>query len=269
MERIELVHQLNTMLLREMPQHRQSADQFSQDLVSQRRLLRSLMNLRPPLPLSVDYVDLEDQLLSAERQEKGVIDVSTLPTTAEPHIVLWRGDITRINAESIVNAANSALLGCFHPCHDCIDNAIHSAAGLQLREECSRIMREQGHEEPAGRAKITSAYHLPSKYVVHTVGPIVAGHLQNNDCVLLASCYSSCMALAEQNNIQSIAFCCISTGEYRFPAEKAAEIAIHTVQEYLSNRQTKMKVIFNVFKESDERTYRRILGANRSAENSI
>lgn len=262
MEKIELIQKLNEILLEEMPHYQQSAEQFTRDISSQRQLLRSLMNVRTPLPLCKDYVALQDQLLSYEREEKGVVNVSSLPTTADPHIILWRGDITRINAEGIVNAANNTLLGCFHPCYSCIDNAIHSAAGLQLREECSRIMKKQGYEEPTGQAKITAAYNLPSKYVIHTVGPIIIGRLEQRDCEQLASCYQSCLEMAERNKVKSIAFCCISTGEYRFPADKAAEIAIHTVQEYLSNSKSEIKVIFNVFKESDETFYRRILGAN-------
>jgi O-acetyl-ADP-ribose deacetylase (regulator of RNase III) len=266
MGKLELVNRLNAILLSEMPQHRQAADRFPQDLASQRQILRWLMNLRPPLPLKDEYVALEETLLSAERQERGVIDISALPTTRDPRIALWRGDITRLGADAIVNAANSALLGCFHPGHGCIDNAIHSAAGLRLREECAGIMRKQGHDEPTGQAKITAAYNLPSKFVIHTVGPIIAGELTNRDCDLLAACYHSCLALAQQNEITSIAFCCISTGEYHFPAGRAAEIATHTVRETLSKTQTKIKVIFNVFKESDERIYRLILGENRSIE---
>lgn len=167
MEKIELIQKLNEILLEEMAQYQQSAEQFTRDISSQRQLLRSLMNVRTPMPLRNDYVALQDQLLSYEREEKGVVNVSSLPTTTDPHIILWRDDITRINAEAIVNAANSTLLGCFQPCHSCIDNAIHSAAGLQLREECSRIMKKQGYEEPTGQAKITAAYNLPSQYVIH------------------------------------------------------------------------------------------------------
>lgn len=267
-QRTQWVEKLNAMLLGEMPQYRQSAEQIPQDQTSRRRLLRALMNLRPPFPLTGEYIQLQDQLLCAERQEKGVIDISALPPLADPQMMLWRGDITRLNATAIVNAANSALLGCFHPCHNCIDNAIHSAAGLQLRDECNGIMLRQGYEEPTGQAKITAAYSLPSRFVIHTVGPIIAGELTKRDCELLASCYLSCLELAEQNDIQSIAFCCISTGEFHFPAEEAAEVAIRTVRKYLSDSQNKMKVIFNVFKESDERIYRRILGENGSIKNS-
>lgn len=259
MERLEKLKKINRMLLEEMPQHRKFAAQFTDETFSQRQLFRSLMNVRPAMPLSQEYIELQDMILSAEHKEKGVVDVLSLPTTADPNIILWRGDITRLNSDVIVNAANSALLGCFYPCHGCIDNAIHSAAGSRLREACSEIMDKQGHEELAGQAKMTKAYNLPSKYVIHTVGPIITGPLQERDRELLTSCYLSCLALAERNKLKSIAFCCISTGEYRFPADVAAEIAVNTVKKFLKNSNGEMKVIFNVFKESDEAIYRNIL----------
>lgn len=262
MERLELVRTLNELLLRDMPQYRKEAERFESDPRSQRRLLRSLMNVRPPLPLSPGYLALQDELLSAERQEKGVVEVSSLPSTGVPRRLIWRGDITRLAADAIVNAANSALLGCFHPCHGCIDNAIHSAAGLQLREECRGLMECQGHEEPTGGSKITAAYNLPCKYVIHTVGPIITGPLQPEDCEALASCYRSCLELADQNDVKSIAFCCISTGEFHFPADRAAQIAVRTVREYWPDNKEERTVIFNVFKESDEILYRRILCGN-------
>lgn len=250
------------MLLEEMPQYKISATQFSNEIFSHRKLFRSLMNVRPPMSLSKEYIELQNMILSYERDERGVVDVSSLTAISNPNIILWRGDITRLNADAIVNAANSALLGCFHPCHGCIDNAIHSAAGSQLRDECSKIMDKQGSEEPTGQAKITGAYNLPSKQVIHTVGPIITGLIKERDCELLASCYLSCLALAEHNRLQSIAFCCISTGEYRFPAEKAAKIAVNTVKKYFKSSHSEMKVIFNVYKESDEAIYRNILGEN-------
>ena len=155
------------------------------------------------------------------------------PVPSDPRIILWQGDITRLDADAIVNAANSQLLGCFRPGHNCIDNVIHSAAGLQLREECAEIMRRQGHEEPTGQAKITGGYNLPAKYVLHTVGPIIMERVTEEDCELLASCYRSCLKLAEENSLKSVAFCCISTGVFRFPKEEAARIAVSTVRESL------------------------------------
>lgn len=258
MEKLDELKKINRMLLEDMPQHKKFAAQFTDEIFSQRQLFRSLMNVRPAMPISKEYIELQDLILSDEQKEKGVVDALSLPTTADPNIILWRGDITHLNADAIVNAANRALLGCFHPCHGCIDNAIHSAAGSQLRDECSKIMVKQGHEEPTGQAKITEAYNLPSKHVIHTVGPIISGLLQERDCELLASCYLSCLALAERNKLKSIAFCCISTGEYRFPADIAAEIAVNTVKKYLKNSNGELKVIFNVFKESDEVIYRNI-----------
>lgn len=152
------------------------------------------------------------------------------------------------------------MLGCFVPCHACIDNAIHSAAGLQLRQECAEIMRQQGHEESTGQAKITSGYNLPSKHVIHTVGPIIYGSLTRKDEELLASCYRSCLACADENGLTSIAFCCISTGEFHFPNARAAEIAVQTVKEYLNANNTSVKkVIFNVFKDLDKEIYQRLM----------
>ena len=264
MERLEQIRRLNALLLEELPQYRAFADRFGPDEASQRRLLRSLMNLCPPMPLSPGYLALQDALLSAEREERGVVEAAALPAVeADPRVCLWRGDVTRLAADAVVNAANGALLGCFHPCHGCIDNAIHSAAGLQLREECARLMRLQGCEEPPGRAKLTPGYNLPSRYVLHTVGPIVSGPLRPEDCALLASCYRSCLALAAERGLASVAFCCISTGEYRFPADRAAEIAVGTVRAFLQSNE--IRVIFNVFKESDEALYRRLLGPDRPA----
>jgi O-acetyl-ADP-ribose deacetylase (regulator of RNase III) len=169
------------------------------------------------------------------------------------------GDITTLKVDAIVNAANSGMLGCFVPNHACIDNAIHTFAGVQLRLDCAAIMERQGHPEPTGQAKITSAYNLPSKYILHTVGPIITGELAQNDCELLASCYRSCLELAKQSGVGSIAFCCISTGEFRFPNEEAAQIAVKTVAEYVAGIQSKVKVVFNVFKEKDYDIYRRLL----------
>lgn len=170
------------------------------------------------------------------------------------------GDITRLSVDAIVNAANSAMLGCFVPCHGCIDNAIHSAAGVELRLECSRIMEKQKTEEPAGKAKLTKAYNLPCHYVLHTVGPIIYGTATGRDCDLLSDCYRSCLELATAYRLKSIAFCCISTGEFHFPNEKAAEIAIQMVQDYQKENQNGLEVVFNVFKDNDYKIYKRLLG---------
>lgn len=266
MTRIEQIQALNKMLLEELPEYRTQAAQFPKEETAQRRLLRSLMNVRPPMPLSPDFLALQDQLLSAEREEKDVVDGDTLPATAAPRLVLWQGDITRLKVDAIVNAANSALLGCFCPCHGCIDNAIHSAAGLQLRDECHRLMTTQGHEEPNGRAKLTKGYNLPAKYVLHTVGPIVQGQVTQRDRAELAACYRSCLELAAEHGLSSVAFCCISTGEFHFPNREAAEIAVKTVTDFLQTPTPIKKVIFNVFKDMDAQIYRDLLGTDRTAE---
>jgi O-acetyl-ADP-ribose deacetylase (regulator of RNase III) len=261
MNREKQIRQLNALLLGEMPEYEDFSKSLPQDTDSQRRLLRSLMNLRPPLPLGEAFLTIQDELLSAEREEKGIVEGMALPAAAAyPQIVLWQGDITRLRVDAIVNAANSALLGCFHPCHGCIDNAIHSAAGLQLREECRRIIERQGHPEPAGQAKLTGGYNLPARYVLHTVGPIVQGAVTGSDRKELAACYRSCLKLAAQQHLESVAFCCISTGEFHFPQREAAEIALHTVAGFLRQSTSVSRVIFNVFKDRDAEIYRELLG---------
>ena len=226
-----------------------------------RRLLRSLINVRPPIPASSEFLTVQDAYLQERLAERGVTRIEDL-SPVRPGIYLWQGDITTLAADAIVNAANSQMLGCFHPCHGCIDNAIHTYAGVQLRLACAELMEQQGHEEETGKAKITPAFNLPCRYVLHTVGPIVQGWLTKKDKELLASCYRSCLELAEENNLRNIAFCCISTGEFHFPNDKAAQIAIQTVKEYRQETHTKMEVILNVFKDEDYKIYRRLLGAD-------
>lgn len=260
MERDAQIRYLISFLLNEMPEYRAGAAQFADDEHSQRQLLRSLMNVRPPMPLQPEFLAVQDALLLEEAEKKGIVAIDSLPRTSEKGILLYQGDITRLQADAIVNAANSAMLGCFIPCHGCIDNAIHSAAGLQLREECARLMQAQGHEEPTGSAKITAGYNLPARYVLHTVGPIVQGSLKETDREMLASCYRSCLKLAAEHALASIAFCCISTGEYHFPNREAAEIAVHEVRSFRKESGSDMQVIFNVFKEKDYDIYRELLG---------
>ena len=260
MDRLSQIEQLNQMLLAEMPACRPWAAEF-QAREGARRLLRALMNLRPPLPLDPDFLRLQDALLSAEREERGVVDAAALPEApGRPGIALWQGDITRLRADAVVNAANSTLLGCFHPCHGCIDNAIHSAAGLQLRDACARLMKAQGRPEPAGTAKLTGGCNLPARHVLHTVGPIISGPLTNADRAALASCYTACLSLAAEHGLHSVAFCCISTGEFRFPRGEAAGIAVDTVTRFLSRPTSIRKVIFNVFQDADAALYRALLG---------
>lgn len=224
----------------------------------QKRLLRSLMNVRPPKPVTEEFLQIQDAYLAEETREKGIVRPEDLEPVRDG-IYLWQGDITRLQVDAIVNAANSALLGCFIPCHGCIDNAIHSAAGVQLRQECAAVIGRQGRAEDTGGAKITKAYNLLCRYVIHTVGPIVYGNLTEEDCGLLASCYQSCLELASDYGLKSIAFCCISTGEFHFPNEKAAEIAIETVDAFRRETGTEMEVIFNVFKDRDKEIYERLL----------
>ena len=261
MNRREQLQYLNHFLLAEMPQFQEQADAVPDDDISQRRLLRSLMNVRPPLPLSPDFLKVQDALLSAEALEKGIVDADRLPpVSSDPRLAIWQGDITRLRTDAIVDADNSALLGCFVPCHGCIDNAIHSAAGLQLRDECYRLMLAQGHTEPNGSAKLTGGYNLPARYVLHTVGPIVQRRVSRKDRSDLAACYHSCLQLAAAHNLQSVAFCCISTGEFHFPNQEAAEIAVRTVKEFLNQQTSSIeKVIFNVFKNTDLKIYRHLL----------
>ena len=228
------------------------------DAYSQKRLLRSLFNIRMPKEASEEFLTMQDAYLQEEARRKGMIAAADLQPVQED-IYLWRGDITTLQCDAIVNAANSQMLGCFSPCHGCIDNAIHTFSGIQLRNACNDIMRKQGHQEPTGQAKITPAFNLPSKYVIHTVGPIVSGHLTEKDCELLKSCYLSCLKLAEENSCKSIAFCCISTGVFGFPQREAAKIAVSTVKEYKKTTGSGIKVIFNVFKEDDLMIYRSLL----------
>lgn len=226
----------------------------------QKDLLRSLMNVRMPRAIDSEFQEVQDAYLTEENEKAGITDLSDLSSTAmDERIYLWQGDITALKVDAIVNAANSQMCGCFRPMHNCVDNIIHTKAGIELRLRCNAIMRAQGHEEPTGRAKITPAYNLPCKYVLHTVGPIVQGRLRKEHEELLASCYRSCLELAEEYQVESIAFCCISTGVFLFPNRRAAEIAVETVQNYYKETGSRMKVVFNVFKDEDLAIYRDVL----------
>lgn len=263
MRRTEQISFLINELLKEMPAYRQSAASFPDDEEDQRRLLRSLMNVRMPGVLSPDFIKVQDALLQSEATAKGIVHTADLEPVEGTQIYLWQGDITRLDADAIVNAANAEMLGCFVPCHGCIDNAIHSAAGLQLRNECSEIMKKQGHAEPTGAAKITAGYNLPSRYVIHTVGPIVQGAVTAQDHDDLCSCYLSSLKLATEKHLSSIAFCCISTGEFHYPNQAAAKAAVETVRRYLQETDHEIKVIFNVYKEIDRQIYQGLLGKDQ------
>lgn len=227
------------------------------DLSQRWRLYRSLVNVRMPGEMPPEYMEKENQLLQAMAEEKGITDIDQLEEI-ESGIYLWQGDITTLKIDAIVNAANSQMLGCFCPCHGCIDNAIHTFAGVELRNECARMMRQQGHLEETGSAKITPGYNLPAKYVIHTVGPIISDAVQERDLQALRACYESSMKLADQYGLAAIAFCCISTGEFHFPNRLAAEIAVDTVREY--QKSSNLKVVFNVFKDQDLQIYEKLLG---------
>lgn len=246
-------------LLKEQPQY--SKIEIPSGEQEQKYLLRSLFNIRMPLPVNDEFLDVQNAYLQEEIRRKGITKLTELQPIRKG-LYLWQGDITTLECDAIVNAANSQMLGCFCPNHGCIDNAIHTFSGIQLRLACSDLMKRQGHEEETGTAKITPAYNLPCQCVIHTVGPIVHGRLTKKDEEMLVSCYRSCLELAEQNELKSIAFCCISTGEFHFPNDKAAEIAIQTVKDFKAQEHSAIGVIFNVFKDIDCKIYRKLLGAN-------
>ncbi len=242
-------------LLDENPRYRQMP--VPDSLQERRDLFRALMNVRPPMPVSEEFLLIQDEQLQAQLAEKGVVEIAE---KADKEIIEWQGDITRLKVDAIVNAANSQMLGCFVPMHRCIDNAIHSASGVQLRLACEEMMH--GTEEPTGSARITSGFNLPAKYVIHTVGPIVTTSrpLRQQE-VQLASCYSSCLDLANRHGLESIAFCCISTGEFRFPNDLACKIAVSTVRSWMARYpETSVKtVILNTFKDIDHDLYQNVL----------
>ena len=242
-------------LLHEHPQY--SKIEIPSDEQEQKILLRSLFNIRLPQSASDKFLAIQDAYLQEETKQKGITRLTDLQSV-EQEIYLWQGDITTLACDAVVNAANSQMLGCFCPNHGCIDNAIHTYAGVQLRLTCDEIMTQQGHDEPTGQSKITPAFNLPCRYVIHTVGPIIHGRPTKKDEELLASCYRSCLELAEQNGLTSIAFCCISTGEFHFPNDRAAK----TVKEYKKETHSEIEVIFNVFKELDYNIYRELLGTD-------
>lgn len=267
----ETLDYLVKTLANETEQYRKLTIPADQD--EKRRLLRELMNVRSPGPIEPEFLKVQDSLLQREVREKGIVTITEIQTVNEgliksgaaeiPYgdkLSLWQGDITRLAVDAIVNAANSQLLGCFVPGHNCIDNVIHSAAGLQLREACYQQMNQQQTPEPTGQAKITAAYNLPSRFVIHTVGPIVAAGLNQKLKQDLANCYRACLEIAVANQVRSLAFCCISTGVFRFPNEAAAVIAIATVWAFLEAHAEKFdRIIFNVFQEKDFAIYKTLL----------
>ncbi len=246
-------------------QNRTSDILIPANVQEQKVLLRSLFNIRMPGPATEEFLKIQDAYLQNEIAQKGITDMMDIPAI-QHNIFLWQGDITTLKCDAIVNAANTQMLGCFCPCHGCIDNAIHTYSGIQLRNICADLMRKQGCQEETGRAKITPAYNLPCRYILHTVGPVIYGEPAETDQVLLASCYRACLELAQQKNLKSVAFCCISTGEFHYPNEKAAQTAIKTVKEFISEQHNKIKVIFNVYKDNDYKIYQKLLSENGTAE---
>ena len=246
-------------LLQERTEYRDIS--ISSDIEQQKQLLRALMNVRAPQQIGTEFLRIQDEYLQYEIAAKGITDVAEL-TPVQQGIYLWQGDITTMKCDAVVNAANSGMTGCYIPNHRCIDNAIHTFAGMQLRLVCDNLMEQQGYPEPAGDAKITPAFNLPSRYVLHTVGPVISGKVNKYERELLASCYRSCLELAAENKLESVAFCCISTGEFHFPNELAAEIAVQSVKEFFRLQTGVKKVIFNVFKDLDKNIYQKLLGAN-------
>ena len=241
-------------LLNEQPEYRGYKIPAAEQ--EQKNLLRALMNVRMPADISREFEKIQDEYLQEENARAGIVDIEDLtPLECDNRLYLWQGDMTCLKVDAITNPANSGLLGCFRPLHNCADNIVHSKAGIQLRCTCDRIMKAQGHEEPTGQAKITPAYNLPCKYILHTVGPIVQGRLTKEHERLLASCYTSCLNLAAENGLESLAFCCISTGVFMFPNQRAAEIAVETVRNWLDETGCGMKVIFNVYKDLDLKIY--------------
>ena len=226
---------------------------------SQRQLLRGLMNIRMPRRIGADFLKMQDEYLQSETVAKGITDIADL-TPIQQGLYIWQGDITTLKCDAIVNAANSGMTGCYIPNHRCIDNAIHTFAGVELRLACEEMMEQQGYPEPTGQAKITPAFNLPCRYVLHTVGPIINGRVTKEDEELLASCYRSCLELAAENSLESVAFCCISTGEFHFPNEQAAQIAVETLKQFINRKTSVKKVIFNVFKDLDKAIYEKLLG---------
>ena len=254
-------NQRRIRLIEELLQEQNQNLKIPKDKNSQEMLLRGLMNIRMPQRTSDIFLNIQNAYLKERIRERKITDVEELYPFKD-QIYLWQGDITTLKCDAIVNAANAQMLGCFIPNHRCIDNAIHTFAGIELREECAALMAALGRQAYTGEAYITSGYNLPAKHVIHTIGPIVNGNPTKENKENLEKCYLSCLKLADSKNLQSIAFCCISTGEFHYPNEGAALIAIDTVLNYIKKTKSKMKVIFNVFKEVDYEIYRRLLKQN-------
>lgn len=269
-------------LIEELLKERNESAELPSDKKGQQDLLRALMNVRDPLPISQDFLQVQDSYLQERNKKCGIVDleeiecvkeiVGSSPTITQSggqtipaggaRLYLWQGDITTLKVDAIVNAANAQLLGCFSPLHACIDNCIHTFAGIQLRLACYELMQKQGKLEGTGLCKITPAFNLPSRFVLHTVGPIIRTVVGARDKILLENCYKNCLETAAENELESVAFCCISTGVFRFPADLAAQLAVKTVEDWLMANPEKSvkKVVFNVFGNKDLEIYKGIFG---------
>lgn len=255
-EKNQICDELLSVLLEE----RNEIAAFSYPYKVKRELIWGYLNQRLPNPVDGRFLELQDKLFWSETLENGIVDVNAL--NYKDNIALWQGDISRLNADAIVNAANNRLLGCFIPHHKCIDNVIHSRAGVQVRLDCFKIMGAQGEAEPSGCAKITRAYNLPSKYILHTVGPMVGRKVTDEDRRVLRNCYLSCLNLAKEMGLKSVAFCCISTGIFGFPNDEAAAIAVGAVKQWKMENDYPINIIFNVFLDKDLSLYSEILANN-------
>jgi len=260
----ELLDELITYLINENPELANADVAIPADEHEKKQLFRALVNIRLPQPATALFYEIQDHYLKAQIKQAGITDASELPRVAsKDYLSLWQGDITTLQVDTIVNAANQQMLGCFHPNHRCIDNAIHTFAGIQLREACHFLMTTQGRPEKVGGAKITPGFNLPARHIIHTVGPKINGNVTASDIELLKQCYINCMQLAERRQLNNIAFCCISTGEFHFPAQLAAEIAVETVISFMESQAKSLKqVIFNVFTDRDKTIYERTLATN-------
>lgn len=261
-------------LQKEMPEYAEY--QIPADEQGQRDLLRALFNVRLPAPASEEFLKVQDEYLQERAKEKGITDICNLkPVPIDSRLYLWQGDITTLKCDAIINAANSQMTGCYRPLHNCEDNIVGSYSGIMLRWETYQRMEElrkvhgQDYEQPTAVPMLTSAYNLPSKYVIHVVGPIVMGPLTQKHKDQLAECYRASLDLAAENGCENIAFCCISTGVFMFPADKAAEIAVQTVRKWLDDHTESCmkKVVFNVFKDSDRIIYQRLLRREAGRKN--
>lgn len=235
--------------------------EIPEDEQEQKDMLRGLMNIRMPDPISEEFLKIQDEYLTAENQAAGIVTIDDLkPVKSDDRIYIWQGDMSRLAIDAVTLPANSGFTGCYQWLHSCLDNILGSKAGVELRLCCNDIITKQGYPEPTGQAKITPGFNLPSKYIIHTVGPIVQGRLKKEHEDLLASCYRSILELADQNDVKTLALCCISTGVFMFPNERAAEIAVDTVKKYLDETGSHIKIIFNVFKDIDYLFYKNLLG---------